>query len=430
MGPTTATQGLHMNLIEGFADNGPRIRKALQRFGPLFVKFGQLLSTRADLLPTPILQELCLLQDQAPPFSSTIAQQILEKEFKQPIHEIFKHFDTKPLASASIAQVHQATLHNDEKVAVKILRPKIRKQIKRNIALLKIIARLLEGCSKKIRLFKLCAMVNEFEKTLYQEIDLLKEAANASQLRRQFKNSNLFYVPRVDGNYTRHTILVTELIVGIPLSQMDAFKKQNFNLQKISESLIEVFFIQVFKNCFFHADLHPGNLFISLETPPRLIAVDFGIMGSLSPTDQQYLAQNILAFLNRDYRQVAILHLECGWIPANTRIDEFESSIRAICEPMFECPEGAVSFGTLLLQLFRMAQEHHVNIQPQLLLFQKSVFYVESLSRQLYPDINLWQVAKPFLEQWLKEQVGLNAMTRLLKQEVPRLIQRFLIGVF
>lgn len=418
-----------MNVIGCFADHGPWIRKALQRLGPLFVKFAQLLSTRSDLLPTPILQELCLLQDQAPPFSGALAQQILEKEFKRPIQEIFKNFDQRPLASASIAQVHVATLHKGEKVAVKILRPKIHKKIKKNIALLKIIARLLEGCSKKIRLFKLSDMVKEFEKTLYQEIDLLKEAANASQLRRQFKNSDLFYVPRIEWNYSRPGVLVTELIEGVPLSQMDRVKKQNFNLQNISESLIEVFFIQVFKNCFFHADLHPGNLFISCQIPTRLIAVDFGIMGSLSPTDQQYLAQNIMAFFNRDYRQVAILHLECGWLPPNARIDEFESSIRAICEPMFESQENTISLGTLLLQLLRMAQAHHINIQPQLFLFQKSLFYVESLSRQLYPDINLWQVAKPFFEQWLKQQVGFNAVRRLLQQSLPPLIQRLLRGV-
>ncbi len=402
---------------------GPKYRQALEALGPLFIKVGQLLSTRFDLLPPAMLQELAALQDKVPPFSGTLAQQIVEKSLQVPFHSVFKDFDTKALASASIAQVHPATLTSGEAVVLKILRPHIEQQIKRDLRLLKIFARFLERFYKKSRRFKPMALVRECEKTLYHEIDLMREAANASQLKRNFQGSKLLYIPTIYWAYSTKHVLVMERVYGIPLLAFDRLKQQGLDRCVLAKHLVELFFTQVFRDCFFHADMHPGNMLIAENTPPRYILMDFGIMGSLSPEDQRYLANNLMAFLAKDYRRVAILHVDYGWVPSTTRIDDLEGSIRAICEPLLERPRFEISFGALLQQLFQLALEYQINIQPQLLLFQKTLAAVEMLSLQLDPEIDLWKTAEPFLEKWLKDQMGFAALIRTLKNQYPTFLQ-------
>ncbi len=405
------------------AHKGPQLRQALEALGPLFIKVGQLLSTRFDLFPPAMLQELASLQDKVPPFSGTLARQIVEKSLQAPFHSVFEDFDTEALASASIAQVHAATLTSGEAVVLKILRPHIAQQIKRDLRLLKMFAAFLERFYKKSRRFKPIALVRECEKTLYHEIDLMREGANASQLKRNFKGSHLLHVPTIYWAYSTKHVLVMERVYGIPLLAFDRLEQHRLDRGVLAKHLVELFFTQVFRDCFFHADMHPGNMLIAKDTPPRYILMDFGIMGSLSPEDQRYLANNLMAFLARDYRRVAILHVDYGWVPPTTRIDDLEGSIRAICEPLLERPRSELSFGALLQQLFQLAIEYQINIQPQLLLFQKTLVAVEMLSLQLDPTIDLWKTAEPFLEKWLKEQMGMKALIRMMKNQYPSFIQ-------
>lgn len=405
---------------------GERIRLALEELGPIFVKFGQMLSTRRDLLPDDIADELAKLQDQVPPFPSDIAVAIVEAAYSSKLHDIFKNFDYIPLASASIAQVHTAEMLDGREVVVKIVRPDIKKVIRKDIDLLYTFARLLERYWADGRRLHPCEVVREFEHTIFDELDLMREAANASQLRRNFSNSPLLYVPEVFWSLTRTNVMVMERIEGIPISNIALLKERQIDLKKLAETGVEIFFTQVFRDCFFHADMHPGNIFVSPHKPnrPQYLGVDFGIMGTLSPKDQRYLAENFLAFFQRDYRKVAILHVDSGWVPANTRVDEFESAIRAVCEPVFERPLKDISFAQMLLRLFQTARRFNMEVQPQLMLLQKTLFQIEGLGRQLYPELDLWSTAKPYLENWIKQQMGMNAFMRKTRENMPYWLEK------
>lgn len=400
---------------------GERLRLALEALGPIFVKFGQALSTRRDLLPEDIANELAKLQDKVPPFPGELAKQMIEAAYGFPLEDVFHEFAITPLASASIAQVHTAKFHDGKKIIIKVLRPNVQKRIQRDVALLYTLAGLAERYWSEGPRLRPWEVVAEFERHLLDELDLLREAANASQLRRNFLNSTLLYIPEVYWNYTRKNILVQERIYGIPISDIAALKQHNINLKVLAERGVEIFFTQVFRDCFFHADMHPGNIFVSPHNPdnPQYLGVDFGIVGTLSPFDQRYLAENLLAFFNRDYQRVAELHVESGWVPANTAIDQFEAAIRTVCEPIFERPLKDISFGQLLLQLFQTAGRFNMHVQPQLVLLQKTLFNVEGLGRQLYPDLDLWATAKPFLERWLKSQVGPRAFLYKIRRNIP-----------
>lgn len=401
---------------------GQRIRRCLEELGPIFVKFGQMLSTRRDLLPDDVAQELAKLQDRVPPFPGTEARQIVEKSLSKPVAELFESFDEQPHASASIAQVHLARLLNGQAVVVKVVRPGIHKTIARDIGLLYVVAELAERYWREGRRLRPREVVAEYEKTILDELDLLREAANASQLRRNFQDSKLLYVPEVHWPFCRRQVMVMERIYGIPISDVDELKRQGVDLKLLAERGVEIFFTQVFTHSFFHADMHPGNIFVSPEG--RYIAVDFGIMGTLSPVDQHYLAENFVAFFKRDYRRVAELHVQSGWVPAATRVEEFEAAIRTVCEPIFERPLKDISFGQLLLRLFQTARRFHMEVQPQLVLLQKTLLNIEGLGRDLYPDLDLWQTAKPFLERWMSEQVGVRALFQGLRHEAPRWAER------
>ena len=394
-----------------------RIRKALEDLGPIYVKFGQILSTRRDLLPDDIAEELARLQDRVPPFPGERAKAMIEAAQGQPVGEVFLAFDEMPLASASIAQVHAARLHDGTDVVVKVLRPNIRQYIRRDVSLLRTIAGMAEYYWKESRRLRPCEVIAEFEKTLYDELDLLREAANASQLRRNFKDSDMLYVPEIYWAYCRPNVMVMERISGISVSNIGALRASGIDLKALSERGVELFFTQVFRHNFFHADMHPGNIFVS--PAGRYMAVDFGIMGTLNPVDQRYLAENFLAFFRRDYRRVAELHVESEWVPSGTRVDEFESAIRTVCEPIFEKPLKEISFGNVLLRLFQTARRFNMEIQPQLVLLQKTLLNIEGLGRQLYPDLDLWQTAKPFLERSMSEQIGVRALVRNLRESVP-----------
>lgn len=393
---------------------GESIREALESLGPIFVKFGQLLSTRRDLLPEDIILELEKLQDQVPSFPGKQALEIIENELNKPIIEAFTNFDQNPLASASIAQVHTANLHTGEAVIIKVTRPKIEKLIRKDVALLYAVAKVSQRFWKQGRRLRLIELVAEFERTILDELDLMREAANASQLRRNFENSDMLYIPRIYWQYTTEKIMVMERIYGVQISDITTLRAQGINMKKLAEFGVNIFFTQVFRDSFFHADMHPGNLFIDTHNPdqPRYIGVDFGIMGTLNPVDQQYLAENILAFFTRNYRQIAILHVESGWVPADTPIDQFESAIRTVSEPVFERPLKDISFGQLLLKLFQTAKRFNMEVQPQLMLLQKTLFSIEALGRRLYPELNLWETAKPFMIDWMRERKG---VMRLLK---------------
>lgn len=397
------------------------LRLALEELGPIYVKFGQILSTRQDLLPDDYAEELSKLQDKVPPFPSAAAVQIIQKAYGRPVNELFQRFDPIPLASASIAQVHAVTLIDGREGVIKVLRPNILKNIKRDVSLLYTLAGLVEKYWVHGRRLRPREIVAEFERTILDELDLMREAANASQLRRNFLNSNLLYVPEVYWEFARTNVVVFERISGIPVSDVEALIQQGTDLKKLSERGVEIFFTQVFRDSFFHADMHPGNIFVARKDPknPKYIGVDFGIMGSLSPSDQRYLAENLIAFFKRDYRRVAILHVESGWVPAGTRVEEFEGTIRAVCEPIFERPLKEISFGQLLLRLFQTARRFHMEVQPQLMLLQKTLLNIEGLGRQLYPDLDLWVTAKPFLEKWLKQQVGPRAFIREIRERSP-----------
>jgi ubiquinone biosynthesis protein len=406
---------------ERSAPRGVRIRRALEDLGPLFVKFGQILSTRRDLLPEDVATELAKLQDQVPPFASSVARATIEAALEAPIDTVFAQFDDQPLASASIAQVHAALDAEGRQLVVKVLRPDVRPTIDRDVDVLYLIAGLAQRYWSEGHRLRPVEVVAEYEKTLHNELDLVREAANALQLRRNFEGSPELYIPEPVMSLTRHNVLVMERISGIAVSDIDALVANGTNLQLLAERGVAIFFTQVFTHNFFHADMHPGNIFVAREHPhdPQYIAVDFGIVGTLSPLDQKYLAGNFLAFFRRDYRRVAELHVDSGWVPAGTRVDEFESAIRTVCEPIFERPLKDISFGHLLLRLFQTARRFDMQVQPQLVLLQKTLVNIEGLGRQLYPDLDLWSTAKPFLERWMDEQLGMRAALRDLKARLP-----------
>ncbi len=399
-----------------------RIRRALEELGPIFVKFGQILSTRRDLLPDDIAEELARLQDRVPAFPGVQARRIVEKAYGTPLESAFLSFDEQPLASASIAQVHAARLFDGRDVVVKVVRPGIERAIRRDVALLYTVAGLAERYWRDGRRLRPREVVAEYEKTILDELDLLREAASASTLRRNFTGSDLLYVPEVHWPYTRHDVMVMERIDGVPVSDVDALRAREVDLAALSERGVEIFFKQVFRDNFFHADMHPGNIFVSTQDParPQYLAVDFGIMGSLSSADQHYLAENFLAFFNRDYRRVAELHVMSEWVPPGTRVTEFEAAIRSVCEPIFERPLKDISLGYLLLRLFQTARRFDMQVQPQLVLLQKTLLNIEGLGRQLYPDLDLWKTAKPFLENWMQGQLGVRALIREFRSHAPR----------
>ena len=400
---------------------GERIRSALEDLGPIFVKAGQIISTRRDLLPDDIANELSKLQDRVPPFPGYKAKKIIESALNRPLEALFTSFDEEALASASIAQVHAATLLDGQSVVVKVLRPHIKKQIENDVDILRIFAKIAERYLIHGRRLKATEIINEIAQTLYDELDLLREGANASQLRRNFANSPLLYVPKIYWDLCRPDVLVLERIHGIPVHDIDKLKASGINMTKLAERGLEVFFTQVFRDSFFHADLHPGNIFVSDHDPenPSYIVVDFGIVGSLNHRDQRYLAENMIAFFKRDYQRVAELHIACGWLPPGTRIDQFEGAIRAVSEPIFEQPLRKVSFAKLLLRLFQVARQYHINIQPQLILLQKTLLNIEGLTRQLAPELDLWTTAAPQIEKWLKKQVGFRAFFKYLGENLP-----------
>ena len=396
---------------------GERLRLALEALGPIFVKFGQMLSTRRDLLPHDIADELAKLQDQVPPFSSDVVLTILKKSYGREIDEVFLKFDEKPIASASVAQVHFAVLHDGTKVAVKVLRPSIAPIIAHDIALMDTGAWLTETLWPDGRRLKLRQVVSEFARHLDDELDLMREAANCSQLRRNFLNSPLLLVPEVYWDYCRENVMVMERVSGVPISHVDELVAQGVDIPQLARVGVEIFFTQVFRDGYFHADMHPGNIFVGQDG--RYIAVDFGIMGTLSDEDKNYLAQNFLAFFRRDYGRVAQAHVEAGWAPKNTRVDDFETAIRAVCEPIFDKPLKEISFGRILFQLFQTSRQFNVEIQPQLVLLQKTLLNIEGLGRDLDPDLDLWKTAKPFLENWMSEQIGIRGLTSRMQKEAP-----------
>lgn len=394
-----------------------RLRLALEALGPIFVKFGQILSTRRDLLPEDIADELAKLQDQVPPFPGAHAVALIERAQDKPLHEIFKTFDRTALASASVAQVHLAVLHDGREAAVKILRPGIAGVIRSDVQLLDAGASLLECLWSDGKRLKPHDVVAEFARHLEDELDLLREAANASQLRRNFAGSPLLLVPDVYWEYCSAEVMVMQRMRGTPVSQVDALRGQGVDITRLARAGVEIFFTQVFRDGYFHADMHPGNI---LVTPAgQYVALDFGIMGTLTPVDKNYLARNFLAFFRRDYRRVAEAHIESGWTPADTRVDEFETAIRAVCEPIFDKPLKEISFGKLLLRLFQTSRRFNMEIQPQLVMLQKTLLNIEGLGRELDPDLDLWATAKPYLERWMSEQVGWRALVRQVREEAP-----------
>lgn len=410
---------------------GERLRLALQSLGPVWVKFGQMLSTRRDLFAPEIADELAKLQDQVAPFPGDAAQQLIEQALQiSDISEVFADFDITPLASASIAQVHTAKLRQTDDsfadVVIKVIRPGIRQLIDADLQLMSDIAGFVARFVPEARRLRPREVVAEYRKTIIDELDLQREAANAMQLRRNFTDSDSLYIPLVYADYSRPNVMVMERIYGIPVSDITALNAQNTNLELLAKRGVEVFFTQVFRDSFFHADMHPGNIFVSFEHPenPKYIGIDCGIVGTLNSADKRYLAENFVAFFNRDYRKVAQLHVDSGWVPYETSVEEFESAIRTVCEPIFEKPLAEISFGQVLLNLFNTARRFNMQVQPQLVLLQKTLLYIEGLGRQLYPQLDLWKTAKPFLEQWLKQQMGPAAMFQQFKANLPFLAEK------
>jgi ubiquinone biosynthesis protein len=403
-----------------------RLRLAIESLGPIFIKFGQMLSTRRDLFGDEIADELEKLLDRVPPFPLQQAREIIAQQLGMPLESAFESFDDRVLASASIAQVYGARLEDGREVVVKIVRPGIEQRIRRDIEVMYWLAKMADRYWQEARRVKPLQIVREFETTIYNELDLVREAANASQLRRNFENSNDLYVPAVYWDYCRPKVMVMERISGIPISDLAQLRERQIDLESLSRKGVEIFFTQVFRHNYFHADMHPGNIFVDPERAddPRYIAVDFGIMGSLSTSDQRYLAENFAAFFNRDYRRVAELHVDSGWVDRDTRVDEFEAAIRSVCEPMFQRPLAEISFGHLLLRLFQTARAFNMEVQPQLLLLEKTFLHIEGIGRQLYPQLDLWTTAKPFIERWLSEQLGINALLKGLKQNLPYIAER------
>jgi ubiquinone biosynthesis protein len=398
-----------------------RLRLALEELGPIFVKFGQVLSTRPDLMPPDIVAELSMLQDRVPPFPSELAVAQITRSLGAHPDQLFASFEHTPVASASIAQVHFATLKDGKQVAVKVLRPGMKNTIDEDIALMQMAAGLIEKVWPDSRRLKPREVVAEFDKYLHDELDLMREAANASQLRRNFANSTLLMVPEMYWDYCSSSVIVMERMNGIPISQIDRLAAAGVDLKKLSSDGVEIFFTQVFRDGFFHADMHPGNILVSIDeaTFGRYIALDFGIVGTLNDFDKDYLSQNFLAFFRRDYKRVAEAHIESGWAPRETRVDELEAAVRATCEPIFDRPLKDISFGQVLLRLFQTSRRFNVEVQPQLVLLQKTMLNIEGLGRQLDPDLDLWKTAKPYLERWMAEQVGWRGMVERLKVEAP-----------
>jgi len=405
-------------LLAAKKPRGERLREALEELGPVFVKFGQMMSTRPDLLPDDIAVELAKLQDQVPPFDGETARAQIEAALAAPVSELFRSFEVTPLASASVAQVHAAMLHDGTEVVVKVLRPGIQSVIARDVALLDTLARLAERWWPAARRLKPVEVVAEYRKTIGAELDLMREAANASRLRANFEDSNLLVVPKVFWDYSRSDVMVMERVRGIPVSDVAALKRAGIDLRTLAHHGVEIFFTQAFRDGYFHADMHPGNIFVAPDG--KYCAVDFGIMGTLSERDKLYLAENLMGFFNRDYRAVAEAHVRAGWVNRATRLDEFESAIRAVCEPIFARPISEISFGRLMLRLFQTARQFDMEVQPQLVLLQKTLFNIEGLGRQLYPDLNLWDTAKPYLEQWMRDEFGPRALWRGIRREAPR----------
>ncbi|MGY0582799.1 MAG: ubiquinone biosynthesis regulatory protein kinase UbiB [Paraglaciecola chathamensis] len=402
---------------------GTRIRLALQSLGPVFIKFGQMLSTRKDLLSQDIANELAILQDQVAPFDSEVAQQIIRHALGvSDLKEVFSEFDATPLASASIAQVHAAKLiGHSEEVIVKVIRPNIGSAIHADIQLMRTFANALQKLLPDGKRLRPVEVVAEYEKTIVGELDLLNEAANGIQFKRNFENSDALYVPHIYSDYCHANVMVMERIYGTPISDVATLEARGTNMKKLAERGVEVFFTQVFRDSFFHADMHPGNIFVALDNPddPQYITIDYGIVGTLNSEDKRYLAENFIAFFNRNYRKVAELHVDSGWVPSTTSIDEFEASIRRVCEPIFQKPLAEIEFSNVLLQLFNTARRFNMIIQPQLVLLQKTLLYIEGLGRQLYPQLDLWQTAKPFLENWMREQIGVKAMYNKVSANLP-----------
>ncbi len=413
------------------APRGVRLRLALQELGPIFVKFGQALSTRRDLLPLDIADELAKLQDCVPPFDGRIARAIVEKAYGRPAEQVFSSFDETPLAAASIAQVHAAELRPEvplngartREVVVKVLRPDMFRIISRDLEVLHELARIADTHWEGSRRLKPREVVAEYEKTILDELDLMREAANASQLRRNWEHSTLLYVPAVHFDFCRQEVMVLERIRGVQISQMARLREVGTDIRKLAENGVEIFFTQVFKHNFFHADMHPGNIFVLIENPanPKYAAVDFGIVGTLDPRDQYYLAENFLAVFDRDYRKVATLHLESGWVPEGSRVDEMESAIRTVCEPIFNKPLKEISFGTVLLRLFEISRRFNVVIQPQLILLQKTLLNVEGLGRDLYPDLDVFQIAGPIMRDWQREKMSGRALVENARSQLPEI---------
>ncbi|UXD26933.1 Ubiquinone biosynthesis monooxygenase UbiB [Yersinia enterocolitica] len=407
---------------------GERLRLALQELGPVWIKFGQMMSTRRDLFPPAIADQLALLQDRVAPFDGALARKHIEIAMGGPLETWFDDFEQEALASASIAQVHTARLkENGQEVVLKVIRPDILPIIKADVRLMYRLAGWVPKLLPDGRRLRPREVVREYEKTLLDELNLLREAANAIQLRRNFEDSPMLYIPEVYSDYCQESVLVMERIYGIPVSDIAALEDQGTNMKLLAERGVQVFFTQVFRDSFFHADMHPGNIFVSYEHPhdPLYIGIDCGIVGSLNKADKRYLAENFIAFFNRDYRRVAELHVDSGWVPRDTNVEDFEFAIRTVCEPIFEKPLAEISFGHVLLNLFNTARRFNMEVQPQLVLLQKTLLYVEGLGRQLYPQLDLWTTAKPFLESWLRDQVGLPAVIRALKEKAPFWAEKF-----
>ncbi|HEY9016746.1 ubiquinone biosynthesis regulatory protein kinase UbiB [Thiomicrospira sp.] len=399
------------------AGRGVRLRLALEELGPIFIKLGQALSTRKDLLPEDLSVELTKLQDDCPPFDEDHSRRIIEKALKRPINEAFSQFEATPMASASMAQVHAATLPTGEDVVIKVVRPNIKPVIQQDVSIMYSLARLLELAVKESRRLHPVEVVGEFEKTILDEMDMMREAANATQLRRNFEGSDLLYVPEIYWSHTNENVMTMERIYGIRISETEKLIEAGIDLTDLSAKGVTIFFTQVFKHNFFHADMHPGNIFVLPDG--RYAAIDFGIMGTLTPEDQRYLAENFLAFFNRDYLRVSELHIESAWVPRDTRVNELESAIRAVCEPIWDRPLKDISFGLFLMRLFQTARRFGMEVQPQLVLLQKTLLNIEGLGRQLDDELDLWDTAKPFLEDWMQERVGLKSLIKNTKRNLP-----------
>jgi ubiquinone biosynthesis protein len=407
------------------ATRGERLRLALEELGPIFIKLGQALSTRRDLLPPDIAEELAKLQDRVPPFDGRIAKQIIENAYGKPLPEVFESFDEKPLAAASIAQVHVATLRSAGEVVVKVLRPGMREIISGDLEVMHALAGLAKRNSSEARRLRVDEIVDEYEKTVLDELDLMREAANAAQLRRNFEGSELLHVPAVHWDYCRVNVMVMERIRGVTISDMATLRALGTNIPMLAENGVKIFFTQVFRHNFFHADMHPGNIFVLVDDPsrPRYAAVDFGIVGTLDLRDMHYLAENFLAVFDRNYRRVAELHVESGWVPPTTRIDEMESAIRTVLEPIFNKPLKDISFGTILLRLFDISRRFDMRIQPQLILLQKTLLNIEGLGRDLYPDLDIWQTAAPILREWMRDRLSVRTQLKHLRDHLPALVE-------